>query len=185
MKTISNRLLGQYLAGALEPPERRRVERALAERPEARSRLDALRALEHDEPRHPWIVPPPSLPSALQATSAPAAVMEAGSGAWLVVRLAVADDQQDHVVVVLERTGEAWEVVFPATAEERTTVGMLPREGEQARLDLAEIPPRRIAVALVPPDVAIRFESGADERWSAVRAGLASGTIPVVSFDTP
>lgn len=185
MKTISDRLLGQYLADALEPPERRRVERALDELPEARARLERFRAADLDEPTDPWIVPPPSLPTPLQATPAPAAVMDTSASAWWVVRLDVSEEHHGHVVVVLEREGGSWEVVFPTSAAERTLVGALPREGDQVRLDLAAGGPRRVAVALVPPDIPIDFDADENERWSSVKHSIRAGAVPVVAFDAP
>lgn len=186
MKTISDRLLGQYLAEALEPPERRRVERALVEVPGAKERLEALRTADLDEPTDPWIVPPPSLPTPLQATPAPAAVMDTSASAWWVVRLDVPEEHLDHMVVVLERETGSWNVVFPTSDDECVAVGALPRDGDQVRLDLAAGGPRRVAVVLVPPNLPIDF--GTDDlgaRWVGVRKAIRAGAVPVVAFDAP
>lgn len=187
MKTISDRLLGQYLAEALEPPERRRVERALSEVPGARERLERLRTTQLDEPADPWIVPPPGLPSQLRAATAPAAVMDSTASAWWVVRLDASPEVEDHTVVVLEREEGAWSVVFPATSAERITVSALPHDEEgRVRLDLAAGSPRRVAVAMVPPSLPIDFAASVSStRWDHVKQAIRSGTIPVVSFDAP
>jgi hypothetical protein len=186
MTTIPDRLLRQYLAGALEPPEQARIERALAGAPEIRERLALLLATSIDEPEAAWHVPPPSLAVGLRSTSAPAAMMDAaGGGGWLVVWLEAGDDRLDHRVLVLERAGAGWEVVFPSSAEELVTVGALPREGGRTRLDLDPGAARRVAVVLVPPDLQIDFGIPADARWSGVQEGLRAGELPVVSLDTP
>ncbi len=184
--TIPDRMLRQYLAGALEPPDSERVERALKRAPALRDRLATL--VDTTIPAHSsrWVVPPPSLRSGMRATAAPAAVMESGSAAgWLVLRMQIPAEQLDHVVLVLERVGAEWEVVFPSMAEEMVTASALPRIGDAVQLDLAAGQHRRVAVVFIPPDHSIDFTLGVAQRWSEVKDSMSAGKLPVVSLDTP
>jgi hypothetical protein len=194
--TIPDRVLRQYLAGALDPPDQEDVERAMAASPSLLARLAVLRADTAPEPPdggapRPWFVPPPGLVppgtrlAPLTGRAAPVAVMDGGGGGgWLVLHLDVPPERHHHRVVVLERHGADWAVGFPASEDELLEAGSLGREGDRVRLDYALDAPGvgRIAVVLVPPEIPIDWSADADQRWAAVRDGLAAGTLAAVSF---
>ena len=189
MRPIPDRLLRQYLAGALEPPEHDRVERALRDVAGLRDRLERLRAealpMQAEEPDDGWRLPPPQRSSSLAPRAVPAPMMDAGPGGWWEVHVHVAADQQAHRVVVLERAGAAWRVAFPIAAEELVTAGQLPQEGGRARLAIAGDRPGRMAIVLVPPDFPIDFDIEPALRWAMIREAVLAGAVPAASFDTP
>jgi hypothetical protein len=193
---IPDRVLRQHLAGALDPPEREQVERALASDPALRERLALLLATTHDAPAPGlaptgaglagWVVPPPAART-LGGSAAPVAVMGGAEGTgWVVLRLDVSPEQLDHRVVVLERTGAEWDVVFPCSADEECPARALPREGGQLRIDVATAGAgraHRIAAVLVPPAPPLDWTLPPVERWARVRDALAAGELPAVAFD--
>lgn len=203
--TLPDRVLRQYLAGALDPPDLERVERALGADPGLRVRLGVLLATTVQPGTTPapgrWVVPPPSLPvfglgSPLRGTAAPVGVMDASAPdvGWVVLRLDVPAEHLDHRVVVLERGASDWSVVFPTAADELHPASALPREQGQVRIDVARPTggpgspahrEHRIAVVLVPPPLAddVDWSLGPDVRWGAVIDAAADGALPIASFD--
>lgn len=211
--TIPDRVLRQYLAGALEPPDLERVEIALAGSPALRERRDLLLAdtVEvapqlgsgriglggrwggaGDGPGG-WIIPPPSVPPpdrgfALSGVAAPVATMggERGGGldaGWVVLRLEVAPEHLDHRIVVLERSGAQWRVLSPEGPDDFRRASELVRD-DRVRIDLAtDADAHRIAVVLVPGGWSIAFDEPPDRRWSRIQGALIAGEIPVISFD--
>ncbi|MEZ4238327.1 MAG: hypothetical protein R3F59_19680 [Myxococcota bacterium] len=185
MKTISDRLLRQYLAGALEPPAQERIERALRDVDGLRERMAALLATSLPEPRASWVIPPPGAPRGLTATAEPAAFMGEPEAGWTVLWLDVDDAQLDARPVVLERAGADWEVVFPLTEDEVVPLRALHREGGRTRLDVDTSRARRVAVVLVPSDRPLDLTLPDPERWAAVIASVQAGELPVVALAVP
>ena len=182
MITLPDRMLRQFLAGALDPPEHEAVERALAADPSLHTRLATLLAATPAVPEAAdrWSLPPPGVVAGLRGTVEAAPVMGLGpSEDWVVLRLDIGRDRDADRVVVLERHGEDWTVVFPATADEETRVESLPREGDLVRIDL-RVEGHRAAVVLVPPEWPVDWSKPPNERWERVRAQL--GELPVLTF---
>lgn len=190
--TIPDRTLRQFLAGALEPPDQERVERALSADPDLRSRLALLLATTPAAPLG-WVVPPPGAPVRvpLVGAASPAPVMDARSAPdWLVLRLDVPDALLDHRVVVLERAGGVWTVAHPTTPDSWVAARVLPRENGRVRLDLGGGQGSaglagRVAVVLVAPPLAgeVAWDLEPEARWAAIRDALADGELPVAAFD--
>lgn len=179
--TVPDRTLRQYLAGALEPPDQEEVERELGSSPTLRDRLAVLMATTLAAPEASWVLPPPQVRGPLRAAAAPVATMDAGSDTgWLVVRLDVPTERADHHLVVLERRGSAWEVLYPGPDDPPLRASDLPLEGGQRRLDLSTVgrEPRRIGVVLTD-----REPAATDDRWEQVRDALAAGEAVSVTFD--
>ncbi|MEQ1505169.1 MAG: hypothetical protein ABMB14_23250, partial [Myxococcota bacterium] len=123
----------------------------------------------------------------IRGTVAPVAVMDAGAArpGWVVIHLDVGPDQRSAIVVVLERRGAAWDVLFPTAPDEVRTAEALAPDGGPVRLDLALPPgePRRVAVVLVPADWDLAWDAAEDERWARAREAVGNGDLQVVSFD--
>jgi hypothetical protein len=181
---IPDRILRQYLAGALEPPVQERVERALRREPGLRERLAVLLATSIPEPEADvgWLIPPPNLPRSLRATTALAAVMGEQTEGWVEVWLEIPKAHLDDRVIVLERESTGWRVVFPTEPAELVSARALPRDGARSRLDL-DARSSRIAVVLVAPDRPLDLTLPEPARWAELRACLEAGEVPITSID--
>ncbi len=187
---FGDRTLRRYLAGALEPPRAEEVEAALAADPALRERLALLRATTVQASLDPWRVPPPGLwlPGA-PATEVRLALTlgeEPGPGDLVELRVALPEGTEDHLVIVLNRAGGDWTVWFPARPEEEIRAGELPREPDgRARLDLAleQGGRQRLALVLLPPELAVAWEEPEVARWEPVRDAVASGRAPVITLE--
>lgn len=184
---VSDRTLRRYLAGALDPGRREEIEAALAASPRLGERLALLVATTVPEPASAWRLPPPGARGPWSL--APAAQLGAAMGEeaadladWLELRFRAPEGCEAHRVIVLERAaGADWEVIFPTCADEELPLSALPREADgRVRLDLAPAAePRRVAVALLAPEIAIAWEGEPEARWAGLREALAEGRAPV------
>lgn len=188
---LSERTLRRYLAGALDPGRREEVEAALASSVALRERLALLVATTVREEPSEWRLPPAGArgPWAMQPAVQVGAMMGEDipdPDDYVELRFLPPTGCEDHRLMVLERgvDGE-WDVLFPATPEEERTLSGLPREADgRVRLDIVTSPGRRLAVALAPADVQIDWTQAPPARWSALRAALAEGRVPVETATT-
>lgn len=181
---VSDRTLRRYLAGALIPGRREEIEAALAISPTLRARLAALSATTVADEPSAWRVPPVGAlgPWALRPSVAAGAAMsaeDAMDGDYVELRFQAQDALGDATVFVLERRPDGdWEVLFPASADERLPARAFPREPDgRLRLDvvLNAGSTGRIAVALVPADVPVSWTEPAPARWAGLQAALEEG----------
>lgn len=178
--------LRRYLAGALDPARREELDAALAVDPSLAARLAQLEATTVGQELGAWRVPPPraldrvwGLRGELRLA---AAMGDAEEADYVELRVQVPPGLEAHRVALLAGEAGAWEVLLPAAPEEDRPVSGWPREADgRLRLDLdAASASARLAVALLPPDVAIDW-AGAS-RWGAVQRALEEGRVPVMSL---
>lgn len=187
---VSDRTLRRYLAGALDPGRREEIEAALAASSALRERLGVLMATTVSMEASPWRLPPVgargawSLSSTVQAGAAMGDEEEGlVAGDYVELRFQPPEGHGEHRLALMRRSplGE-WEVLFPSGPSEERRVAALPHDTEgRVRLDVAvEAPgPLLLAVALLPPDVAIAWEAPEPARWAEVQAALDQGRVPV------
>lgn len=187
---VSDRTLRRYLAGALDPGRREEIEASLAASPALRERLGLLYATTLNLAPSPWRMPPLgargawTLESAVQSGAAMGGDEEGPvAGDYVEVRLLPPEGHGDYRLALMQRSpvGE-WEVLYPSGPSEERRVAALPRDPDgKVRLDVAVDAPGALllAVALLPPDVAIAWDAPEPARWAAVQEALDQGRVPV------
>ena len=148
----------------------------LAINPDARRRLAAILARRDAIfPPTPWPVPPRLLEAVAAWMDAEALAV----GDVLTLRIP-STSPQARPVLVRQTAGPGAQILLPVDLEDWPTVGDLPRDGDQALIELViDDPPglHRYTVVLLPPDWIVDAALPEDLRWEPVRAALASALL--------
>jgi len=191
---ISDARLLAWLSGALEPGDALYVQEAVVADAGLAGRAATLRA-RLAPPTRPrvaaaqrWRVPPPRVSGGMGLRRATAAVMSEAlrAGERFRLRIDPVDRPDERLLVVLYRTDDTWEVVFPQHPDETVAVGALPAQDDGSRsLDLVAraAPRQRWAIALPLGDAAPDWDAPAEDRWSSLRRAIAAGEAPVASAE--
>ncbi|MCB9741105.1 MAG: hypothetical protein H6741_29550 [Alphaproteobacteria bacterium] len=186
-----HRKLVFYRAGLLDPAERHDFEQLLLRSPELQAQLASLDSrwspeVDVEVPR--WRVPPPGLGVGARA-GLPAVFSESTlrPGDRFTVRIDPLTSPEAHRVVIMQRLGRDWDVVFPKAPHQSISLDQLPLDEDGCfQLDLVARAPggrQRWAVAL-PWERSMNLTwSHATPDWDWLRMGVASGQIPVASVD--
>lgn len=190
----TDRDLLAYLVDAVDPGAREEIEAALRGDAGLRFRLGELsRQVQAmtERPVDTWRIPPPGLPSGRERyrlTLDHLPVMggerlRAGDSFELV--LDPVPDARRYHVVILFRTQQGWQVVFPTEPDEMTRLDAIEPEADGTRRLVLEARPEPgrqwWAVALVPDHVPVEWDR--DEPWEAIREAITDGTVPVTSVE--
>lgn len=189
---VSDRTLRRYLAGALDPGRREEVEAALAASPRLRERLALLMATTAREQPSAWRLPPVGAagpwalsPSVQAGVAMGEESLEAGD--YVELRFQPPPGREDHRVVLLERGPDAdWDVIFPLSRAEERALSSWRREddgGVRVDVTLSRAGRVRLALVLLPPEVALAWDAPAERRWEPVLAALAEGRAPVATVE--
>lgn len=185
---VTDRTLRRYLAGAMDPGRREELEAALAVSPTLRARLAGLVASTVSDEPSAWRVPPVGAPgpwslSPMVQAGAAMSDEDAVAGDYVELRFQAPAALDAADVFVLERLADGdWEVLFPASADERLPARAFPREPDgRLRLDvvLNAGSTGRIAVALVPSDVSVAWSEPAPARWVELLTALGEGRVAI------
>lgn len=188
---MTERRLLAFLAGALEPGEEADLSARVRDDPELARLLDTLRErMEEGPPRERWSVPPPGVwggqrPFAVSMQQSALSAEPVRPGDAFALKLADPGPPERLVVLLLRGPG-GWEVLSPASEDERVLLSDLPREPGGYRLDLiADDRPgrQRWAVALPEADLPIDWSLPPVERWAALQEAVAEGRVAVSSFE--
>lgn len=190
METSRDLELSALALGALDPCRAAALRGRLAADPPLQSRYEALAAAiaarlsQATLPR--WRVSSLSLRDQPVAVS-PAPMLEALSPRELLeVYLPTRPDADQVAVVVLSRVeGEAWQVVFPQSADDWVTLSELEEtpEGRRLMVSAGAGSGRQRWAALFPPrELEIDWSLPEDQRWEGLRAALLRGQLAPVTW---